>query len=190
MIIYRHLKPNGEVFYIGIAKLKSRPYSKENRNKWWYNIVNKYGYEVQILKTDLTWKDACELEQILIAHYGRKDLGLGPLVNLTDGGEGVLGLKGNIGHTGKKHSEETKKRISEIKKGTPPPNKGIPMSQTQKDKLKGPRKTIINRLVLNLETGIYYDSITEAADSLNLKYTTFRNYLIGYRKNKTSMIYV
>lgn len=216
MIVYRHLKPNGETFYIGIGKLKRRPYSKANRNQWWHNIVNKYGYEVQVLKSDLTLEDACELEQMLIAYYGRKDLGLGPLVNLTDGGEGVLGLKGNIGNTGKKHSEETKKRISNAKLGSIPYNKGIPMTQAQKDKLKGPRNIIgwnrgirrtkeqidnqrkkvkggnnVNaKLVLNTDTGIFYDCVDDAAASLNINHRTLITYLSGHRKNKTSMMYV
>ena len=101
--IYRHLKPNGEVFYIGIAVKPKRPYSKANRNKYWHNVVNKYGYEVDVLKIDLTWEEAKELEIDLISFYGRKDLGLGTLVNLTDGGEGTKQL-----------SQEAKDKISEV----------------------------------------------------------------------------
>jgi hypothetical protein len=90
-VLYRHLKPCGEVFYIGIGKTEKRPYSKLNRNKWWKNVVNNYDYEVQILKKGLTWEEAYELEIILISHYGRQDLGLGTLVNLTNGGDGFNG---------------------------------------------------------------------------------------------------
>ena len=91
-VIYRHLKPNGEVFYIGIGSV-TRAYTKQGRNSYWRNIVNKYGYEVQILKEDLSWEEACELECILIEYYGRRDLGTGTLVNMTDGGEGTLGYE-------------------------------------------------------------------------------------------------
>lgn len=91
-VVYRHLKPSGEVFYIGIGKTLSRAYSKHNRNKYWKNLVSKYGYEVQILKQDISWGEACELEKILIYWYGRRDLILGTLVNMTDGGEGALGV--------------------------------------------------------------------------------------------------
>ena len=35
---------------------------------------------------------AFEMEELLIAMIGRKDLGLGPLLNLTDGGEGPSGM--------------------------------------------------------------------------------------------------
>ena len=91
LCVYRHLKPNGEVFYIGIGSL-SRPYNKTHRNNFWKKVVEKYpDYEIQILKTDLTKEDACELEQMLVAWYGRRDCCGGTLVNLTDGGEATQG---------------------------------------------------------------------------------------------------
>ena len=91
-VIYQHLKPCGEVFYIGIGN-PSRAYHKTGRSKWWEKVIKKYpNYEVQILKKGLPIEEAIELEIILIAHFGRKDLGLGTLVNMTDGGEGVVGI--------------------------------------------------------------------------------------------------
>lgn len=104
--LYRHLKPCGEVFYIGIGKDYVRAYNKHGRNKYWHRIVNKYGYEVQILKSDLTREEACELEMVLIAWYGRFDLGQGKLCNMTDGGEGTTNK-----------SPETKKKISDAQLG-------------------------------------------------------------------------
>lgn len=89
--IYRHIKPCGETFYIGIGN-KRRPYKKSDRNKYWHNVVNKYGYEIQVLKSDLSWEDAKELEIVLISYYGRKDLKTGCLVNMTEGGNGTLGF--------------------------------------------------------------------------------------------------
>lgn len=86
--IYRHLKPNGEVFYIGIGKSKNRAYSNQSRSKHWHNVVKKHGYEIQILKENLEWQDARFIERILIDWYGRKDKGLGTLINMTNGGEG------------------------------------------------------------------------------------------------------
>jgi len=46
--------------------------------------------------------EAFELEKFLIAEIGRKDLGLGSLLNMTDGGEGT---------SGRKHTEEAKRKI-------------------------------------------------------------------------------
>lgn len=115
--IYRHLKPCGEVFYIGIGKTKNyaRAYNKYHRSRWWKNVYKKYpNYEVQILTIGLSKEGAKELEIILIRYYGRKDLGTGTLVNLTDGGEGLLNV-----------SEDIRKRHSERMKGENNPSYGI-----------------------------------------------------------------
>jgi hypothetical protein len=85
--VYGHFVPNSkEPFYIG--KGTGRRYKKrDNRNKWWKNIVAKYGFEARILHDGLTELEALELEKQLIKEYGRLDNKAGPLVNLTDGGE-------------------------------------------------------------------------------------------------------
>ena len=125
-VIYKHLKPCGEVFYIGIGQEEKRAKSKSDRNNYWHNVVNKYGYEVQILKSDLTWEDACEMEKVLISWFGRRDLGLGTLVNLTDGGEG------NVGWVA---SDETRARMSKSKKGKLPHNYGKKASKEAREKM-------------------------------------------------------
>lgn len=130
-VLYLHTKPCGEVFYVGIGKEEKRAYSVQNRNKHWRNIVAKYGYEVKVIRDDLTWEYAKELEIFTIDFYGRKDLGKGSLCNLTDGGDGNVGLirtqesidkwkkskRPLIGKLnpmyGKKFSEEHKKKLRE-----------------------------------------------------------------------------
>jgi group I intron endonuclease len=105
-VVYRHLRnDDGSTFYIGMGNEK-RPYTKDGRSKFWNNIVNKYGYSVEVLAKNLSLEEAEDLEKLLIKEYGRKDLGLGNLTNLTDGGEGTINV-----------SEEVKKKISERRKG-------------------------------------------------------------------------
>lgn len=100
-VVYRHIRRDkNKPFYIGIGDEESRAYEKKGRTRVWKNIAKK-GYEVEILFEDLTWEEACQKEREFIALYGRRDLGLGTLVNLTDGGEGTLGYK---------HTEETKEK--------------------------------------------------------------------------------
>lgn len=124
-VVYRHLKPCGEVFYIGYGS-KARAHSKHGRNKHWNNLVNKYGLEVQILCYNLSKVEAKELEIILIDWYGRKDLKTGLLCNKTKGGDGGNGLKYHSKETkekmslaqkGRKATEETRKKLSESHKG-------------------------------------------------------------------------
>lgn len=118
--LYRHLKPSGEVFYIGMGNLR-RPHTKSDRSDFWWKVVNKYGYEIEILKTNLSKEEAYELEIILISWYGRKNLNLGPLVNLTDGGDGSNNvvvseqtkLKLSKIQKGRKRTDETKRKMSE-----------------------------------------------------------------------------
>ena len=107
--VYRHTKlGTSEVFYIGVGVQKKfkRARTKDNRNEFWHNVVNKHGFEYEILAKGLNKEDAKELEVLLISEYGRRDLGKGNLVNLTDGGDGTLEL-----------SEESCKKISEALRG-------------------------------------------------------------------------
>lgn len=92
--LYRHIRlDKNEPFYIGIGsdKLYKRAYDKKSRNNHWNFVINKTAYEVDILMDGLTWEQACEKEKEFIKLYGRKDLNEGILVNMTDGGDGVLG---------------------------------------------------------------------------------------------------
>jgi hypothetical protein len=89
--VYLHTNPTtGKPFYVGKGK-GSRAYSLKGRNKFWHNIVAKHGKEVQIIHEGLSEQDAHKMETELILLYGRRDIGTGDLVNLTDGGEGVHG---------------------------------------------------------------------------------------------------
>src|SRR3990172_12763847 len=89
--LYFHLrKGTSIVFYIGIGG-KKRPYDKKQRSKIWHDEVNKYGYDIVIKFVNITKKNACKLEIAWIKKIGRRDKGLGTLVNLTNGGEGNAG---------------------------------------------------------------------------------------------------
>ena len=125
MVVYRHRRLDiNEIFYTGIGKSKSRAYQIRSRNEFWKNITNKTDYSVEIIAENLNVEDAKELECFLIQEYGRKDLGLGQLVNLTDGGDGCINFsditKNKISQSlkGKFQSEETKLKRSISLKNT------------------------------------------------------------------------
>jgi hypothetical protein len=116
-IVYKHIRlDTNEVFYIGIGSRKRRAYSDYKRSKHWHSVVNKVGYKVELLHEDIDWEKACEIEQELIKLYGRKDLGLGTLVNMTDGGDGRFGTTA---------SEETRHKMSQSHIGLNTWSKGI-----------------------------------------------------------------
>jgi hypothetical protein len=110
-IVYQHRRlDTNEIFYIGIGKTIARSKSKKSRNRYWHHIVDKVGYDIEILHNNITWDDACELEMTYIKQYGRQDLGTGILVNMTDGGDGSV----NVIVT-----EESRNKISKTHKDKP-----------------------------------------------------------------------
>lgn len=120
-----------EPFYVGKGHKGQSQFhlSEAKNNKIDLNkIVNKHKYykikgildeslEPIIIKfkETLSEQDSFNLERILITTIGRSDLGLGPLTNLTDGGEGTKGRIGKAtpGFSGRKHSKETKMKMRE-----------------------------------------------------------------------------
>lgn len=104
--VYVDYKPDGTPFYVGKGTRHRVTYRQ--RNKWHTSITDKYpDWYRKVVET--APEALChELEEFLISEIGRRDLGLGPLVNLTNGGDGVSGLR---------HSQETKDKCREIQKG-------------------------------------------------------------------------
>lgn len=124
--VYRHIRLDKNIpFYIGIGKDKYhyRAYRTVSRSKHWHSIVNKYGYEVEIMIDDIDHDYAKDKEREFIKLYGRQDLGLGTLVNHTDGGDGNTNWskeqrdKFIKSRTGRIVSDETRKKLSESHKG-------------------------------------------------------------------------
>jgi hypothetical protein len=92
-VVYQHRrKDTGEVFYVGIGKSEKRAYDKARRYKPWKDFVKNHEYYVEITHKDIILEEAASIEKYLIAFYGRRDLGQGSLVNMTDGGEGTKNL--------------------------------------------------------------------------------------------------
>ena len=107
---YVHIsKESKKIFYVGKGS-RSRAYSSSHRNEDWKKIAAS-GYLVEIMCYWNEHKEALEHEKLLISCGKQLNW---PLVNKTAGGQGVLGLKAFLG---KKHSEESKKRMSIARTG-------------------------------------------------------------------------
>ena len=132
--IYEHITPSGKR-YIGITcrkperrwrngegYIKDTPFGKAIEKYKWDNIQHN------ILFNDLTEKEAKWLENYLICYYrtyvGFKDDCKG--YNCTLGGDGSVGWH---------HKKESKRKISESKKGKTPWNIGIPRDEETKRKI-------------------------------------------------------
>jgi len=114
-LLYFHINPlKNEIFYVGIGN-ENRPFKKRHRSIFWKNIVSKYGYIVNVVETGLNWDQACEREKFYINKIGRRDLGNGTLVNLTNGGQGGTYIR----------IEETIQKMQDSHKGKSAWNKGL-----------------------------------------------------------------
>lgn len=108
--LYFHARrDNLEIFYIGIGTTKNkyygRAYNFEQRTPIWKNIARKAGgVIVDIMFESESYEQIKSTEITLIRAFGKRTDGLGGLVNLTDGGEGMLGLNFT-----KEHRENLKK---------------------------------------------------------------------------------
>jgi hypothetical protein len=131
------LKFNYEPFYVGKGKAKRPLYHLSESLLEWDTTNNKYNRwkKAKIRKihketNTFIWaiadarseENALKTEIAVIAAIGRKDLNKGPLINLTDGGEGSSGSKGNLGV---KKSKEARRHMSEARKGVPLSNEHI-----------------------------------------------------------------
>jgi hypothetical protein len=109
--VYIHKKKSDNIeFYIGKGIRNKRPYEKNKRSNHWKNIVNKYGYYVEILEDFLSNEEAKKIEIYYIEKFGRLDKKNGNLINKTDGGDGGATRNGYI------NSESTRKNISKALK--------------------------------------------------------------------------
>jgi hypothetical protein len=165
---YAYLREDRTPYYIGKGS-DNRAYSDHKG----YIIVPPID-RILILKYFSDENDAFRHETYLISVFGRKDLGTGILWNRTNGGEGVSGAvfteitrnrmsqskMGDKNHFyGKKHSSQTKEKISNTKKGTIPHNKGkyLPINEIgyngiyMRDYRKGIKRIDRNRKYINPE---------------------------------------
>ena len=90
--VYEHYKKDtDQIFYVGIGKMEDGKYQRADsnikRNPHWHSTVKKYGFDSRVVFESKSREEVCNREIELILKYGRRDLGTGPLVNKTTGGE-------------------------------------------------------------------------------------------------------
>jgi hypothetical protein len=148
--VYVLFRRNGIPFWVGKGKGRrwtghEQEARTSSRNDYRLNIIRamqKKGLDVPKIKIaeGLTEAEAFELEILFIRTIGRRPNG--PLVNLSDGGEGSTGHKMPQSHKdflinfhrGRKHSAETRAKISASNKGRVNP---LASRQAQAAKIRG-----------------------------------------------------
>ncbi len=125
-LVYQHRrKDTGEIFYIGIGETEKRAYDKTGRNNIWKRIAQETEYDIEIIKNNITRKEARDIERRLIEQYGRRDKKTGILSNKSIGGEGD-----NIGGSGPMEGWEDRQNIlKDIERMIPKQYKHLSPSQ-------------------------------------------------------------
>ena len=130
--VYIYFDPSRDMepFYVGKGKGKRSDYhlTRKDKHPMTYRIqkMKRFCITPIVEKYEgLTDEAALSLEKDIIKQLGRKDLELGPLLNMTDGGEGECGhicsdetkAKLSVANKGRVMSNEVKEKISKARKG-------------------------------------------------------------------------
>jgi hypothetical protein len=111
--VYRDPSRNSEPFYVGKgSRVRALGHHRRtDRHPFVQRLQKMLREEVQpdieLIKA-IDEEHAYFLEKCLVEIFGRKDLGKGTLLNLSDGGRGPIG---------KRLSDATKQRLSEVQRG-------------------------------------------------------------------------
>lgn len=212
--IYFHRRPDtGDVFYVGRGKRVGRgspvkrAHAVRGRSAQWQSIVEKNGgqYAIEIVEWCDTFEFAKAREVFYIASIGRKCYG-GPLINLSDGGDGIDGYQ---------HTDETRQKLRAAWQRNPDRIKAL-QSESAMDarraaiariggSMKGKRHSAATRAnyseqrkgarnhqaktVVDMATGVEYGCVGDAARALGIPRGTLYNCLFGGRTNTTTLRY-
>lgn len=155
--VYKHTLPDGRCYIGQTCDITTRwkPSAYKNCVKF-YSTIQKYGWENfnhEILVDNLTLEEANHLEEEYIKKYDSIEKGF----NLNSGGENKL------------HSQETKNKMSQTRKGVPHSQEhSEAISKALTGKKKTPEHIRNNQLAQHrkpvecIETGEKYESLSDA----------------------------
>jgi hypothetical protein len=179
---YIHMADDGEVFYVGKGKgRRAWAHSGRNRSARWHEFVKTRGLKVEVCATWPTEEQAYQHEKFLISCLE----GVGKtLLNETKGGGGASGMtqsaKSNALRSaalmGRKRGPEVGQKIGAVLRGRT--RAVIPEVEARRISACVAAKA---KRVLCVETGEVFDSLSDAARSLNASIAPISMALNGKR---------
>jgi group I intron endonuclease len=154
------------------------------RERYWqdfYNVLNN-GLNLCLAKSND--KSGCHSEHSKIKISNSLKGKKRPLMDMSYKNTKEWKEKMSNSMMGKKHSKETKNKMSLSLIGNKRGCNKV-MSESEKQNLRNK----FSKIILNLETGIFYFGTKEAALYNNLNPSTLKNRLNGNLKNNTNLIY-
>lgn len=208
--VYMHTSPSGKA-YIGITSTSvedrwdnGNGYLKKKKDGKYKqpamaNAILKYGWENfnhVIFESNLSKNDAEHMEKLLINIFQTRNKLYGYNIREGGGSTGKMSEESRLqmikSLTGRKHTEEELKKMSEAQKGEKHPLFGKHHSDetlqkmSQSHKGKGPTEDcrekamqVIRKCVICIELDLFFNSIAEAARALNIPRTTINAALSG-----------
>lgn len=206
--IYKITNPKGKI-YIGSSvnierRFKEyRTLKKSKGQLLLHRSFNKYGIENHIfsIETECILEDLYKLENYYSSLYdtlnNNLNLSIPKLDQVYGGHSEETKRKISNSNKGKIFTEETLKKMSASKKITQLGinNSFYSKNHTDDFKLNHSKNRMYGKnpnakIILDREFGIYYESVTEAADLLKCNKGHLAAQLRGNKKNKTKLIYV
>lgn len=205
--IYIHRNKINNKCYVGITcqtvheRWRNGDGYLTKNSKGYYNqpkiarAINKYGwdnFEHIIWAENLSHDEACHIEKLLIAIWNTIDNGY----NITKGGEGTTGISrygADNPFYGKKHNENTKKKISEANKGNQywlgkqhsnetKQKMAAPKTEKHKQSMSENHADVAGknnpraRKVIRLKDNKIFDYLNGAANEIGINKETLRKY--------------
>lgn len=172
---YAYLRKDRTPYYIGKGS-KNRAYNYHGKR-----IKVPPKDRILILKYFLKESDAYNHEIYMIGVFGRKDLGTGILINMTNGGDNPPKATGRVGWNRGKTMNFSKERGEKISKAL----KGKPKSKEHREKLSksrlGVESKFKNKFKIN-DIQVQELILSENILELSKKWNVTKDYLYGLRK--------
>jgi group I intron endonuclease len=204
--IYKITNPKGKI-YVGQSidiDTRFKVYKREfgiGQTKL-FNSFKKYGADTHVFEIIIECEviELNEKERFYQELYNCIESGLNCNYVKTDSRSGkvseetrlkmISAQTGNKKWLGKKHTEATKLKMSNSMKGI---QKSAEYCLNRSNRMKGKPTGMISpstKMVLNIVTGIYYESLREASKIYNINYSTLKGRLSTNKINNSNFIYI